>query len=267
MELIGVAMGSTQVLFLVVMFLVKPDWSEVARGLVETHFEDAGWVKLLAANIGAVIMPWMLFYQQSACCERKMTQSDMLYARLDTVVGATIAQAVMISMVIAMGATLFKQKPQELQDVPQMVNALAPSMGLVWAKVLVALGATGASLVAALVVAVTPAWSICELLGKERSHDRPYGESMYFYIAFAAVLVAAFVITVAPGVGNTAWLLIQVEVLNALLMPVVVGFLFFLAIKKNVLPDRYRLKGFYCVLLAVVFGLCSVLCVAAPFLQ
>ncbi len=78
LELIGVAMGSTQVLFFLVMFLVRPDWEEVAHGLVETHFDDGKWLKLLAANIGAVIMPWMLFYQQSACCERKMTVREMI---------------------------------------------------------------------------------------------------------------------------------------------------------------------------------------------
>ncbi len=147
-----------------------------------------------------------------------------------------------------------------------MVDALKPSMGSTAAKLLVAFGATGASLVAALVVAITPAWSICELLGHERSHDKPYSEAKNFYHAFAAVLVAAFVTTVCPEVGDRAWIMIQVEILNALLMPVVVGFIFFLAAKRGVLPESYRLKGWYRILLGIVFGICSILCVYAAFL-
>ncbi|CAD7950128.1 unnamed protein product [Amoebophrya sp. A25] len=75
-EVIGVAMGSCQLLFLIVMFMVRPQVfgsGGLIYGLAEFHFDDSGWVQLLAANIGAVIMPWMLFYQQSASCERKLT--------------------------------------------------------------------------------------------------------------------------------------------------------------------------------------------------
>lgn len=84
-EMIGVAMGSLQVLLFGIMFAVRPDWTEVLHGLAETRFHDPTWVKLFAANIGAVIMPWMLFYQQSASCERKLRPKDLLYSRLDTV--------------------------------------------------------------------------------------------------------------------------------------------------------------------------------------
>lgn len=40
-----------------------------------------------AAIAGAVIMPWMIFYQQSAVVERRLTVDDLKYSRIDTAVG------------------------------------------------------------------------------------------------------------------------------------------------------------------------------------
>ena len=67
-----------------------------------------------------------------------------------------------------------------------------------------------------------------------------FSQAVWFYSAFFVILVLAFVVTNIPGAGDSAWLSIQVEVLNAFLMPVVVGFLFILARKQGVLPDKYR---------------------------
>jgi len=64
-ELIGVTLGAFQFIFIPLMFMVGPDWGEVGEGLVETKFGNHTWISLVTANIGAVIMPWMLYYQQS----------------------------------------------------------------------------------------------------------------------------------------------------------------------------------------------------------
>ena len=61
---------------------------------------------LVAANIGAVIMPWMVFYQQSSVVEKKLLLNDLPAARLDTAFGAAVTQIIMAAVLIATAATL-----------------------------------------------------------------------------------------------------------------------------------------------------------------
>jgi len=103
-EIVGVTIGSFQLIFVAAMFLSNADAGMVLEGLAESHLEQSNYEILLAGNIGAVIMPWMLYYQQSAVCERGIRRKDLKYERMDTLVGAILAQLVMMSMVIGMGA-------------------------------------------------------------------------------------------------------------------------------------------------------------------
>jgi hypothetical protein len=55
---------------------------------------------------------------------------------------------------------------------------------------------------------------------------------------------------VASNAVNLVDLSVGIEVVNALLLPVVLGFLFALA--RTALPEQYRLKGAYAWVVAVV---------------
>jgi len=106
-EIVGVAIGSLQLVFVALMFTSQANTVEVIQGLGEFHFQETNYEILLAGNIGAVIMPWMLYYQQSAVCERKIKRKNLQYERADTLIGAILAQFVMMSMVIGMGSLRF----------------------------------------------------------------------------------------------------------------------------------------------------------------
>lgn len=106
-EIVGMAVGSLQFVFVILMFVSQVKVDEVIEGLAEFHFKQSNYEILLAGNIGAVIMPWMLYYQQSAVCERQLKREDLKYERVDTFVGAVLAQLVMASMVIGMGSLRF----------------------------------------------------------------------------------------------------------------------------------------------------------------
>ena len=74
-EILGVLLGCCQLVFVPVAFAAVSDsaggWGAVLpEGFGDWRFGSSDWVMLLAANVGAVIMPWMLFYQQSAICEK-----------------------------------------------------------------------------------------------------------------------------------------------------------------------------------------------------
>jgi Mn2+/Fe2+ NRAMP family transporter len=84
--------------------------------------------------------------------------------------------------------------------------------------------------------------------GYKRSLEHHPLEAPWFYGIFSVCLIAGGVL-VATGI-NLVQLSVAVEVMNALLLPIVLGFLYLLAIKT--LPPPYRLGGVYVWIVGVV---------------
>jgi Mn2+/Fe2+ NRAMP family transporter len=258
-ERIAIAVGMFELVFLLVAWLAHPDVKEMASGAVSIPFTDTKYLYLVSANIGAVIMPWMVFFQQSSVVERGLTRADLPAARLDTALGAVVTQLVMAAALVAIAATLgHKSGDQSLDTVQEIAEAITPYLGEFGGKLLFGLGMVGASLVATIVVTLTAARAVAEALGAPNRLEYRIRDAKWFYGAYAAALVAGAVI-VASG-ANLVTLSVAVQVMNALLLPIVVGFLFLLARK---LPEPYRLQGAYgfvataLTAIVVVFGVFS----------
>jgi Mn2+/Fe2+ NRAMP family transporter len=114
-----------------------------------------------------------------------------------------------------------------------------------------ALGLSGGALVAAIIVCLTAAWAFGEVFGVPHSVSESPAQAPWFYGALAAVLIGGGAL-VASGV-NLVRLSIAVGVLNALLLPIVLAFLYHLA--RRQLPGELCLRGSYAVTVAVVFTL------------
>jgi Mn2+/Fe2+ NRAMP family transporter len=249
-ERIAVVFGLFELSFLYIAFASHPDGAAIRADLRTIPFTDQGYLYLVTANIGAVIMPWMVFFQQSAVVEKGMGVGQLKLARWETAVGALITQLVMAAVLIATAATLGQSgNHAELNDVQQISETLVPFLGANLGKVVFAFGISGAALVATIVVSLTAAWGVGEVAGYRRSlADHPL-QAPWFYGIFAACMILSGIL-VASGV-NLVQLSVAVEVVNALLLPIVLGFLFMLAIKT--LPDAYKLKGPYAWVAGTVF--------------
>jgi Mn2+/Fe2+ NRAMP family transporter len=241
-ERIALAIGFFELIFLWVAYKAKPSFSELLMSTQHIPFHDPNFLYLVSANIGAVIMPWMIFYQQSALLDKKLTVKHLKIARLDTALGAVITQAIMASVLVAMAATVGKHGiGTPLETVQEISAVLVPVLGSTVGKLFFALGISGAALVAAIVVSLTAAWGLGELMGFKRSLQDHPKDAPWFYGVYTVVLVVGGLL-VASGV-NLVKLSVGVEVMNALLLPIVLGFLFMLA--RKALPEAYRLKGKY----------------------
>jgi len=199
-----------------------------------------------------VIMPWMIFFQQSAVLDKKLTIHHLKLARWDTAIGAIITQLIMISLLITAASTIGKTNPHTpLTNVIEISNALTPSLGLMTGRILFALGMSGAALVATIVVSLTAAWSVGEVMGFRRSLEDHPQKAPWFYAIYTLILILSALL-VASDLINLVELSIAVEVMNALLLPVVLGFLYLLG--RRALPEKYRLKGWYaCVIGSILF--------------
>lgn len=251
-ERVAVFFGVFELIFVAVVFYTNPDPSKMMSEATSFPFGDKDFVYLIVANIGAVIMPWMVFYQQSAIIDKGLTKDDLAAARLDTAIGAVVTQIIMAAVLVLVAATVGVANNQAmLNDVPQIADALVPIMGDRIGRIAFALGISGASLIATVVVALTAAWGLGEITGYKRSLQNHPKDAPWFYGTFSLLLVFSGIL-VASGLPLVR-LAVGVEVMNALLLPIVLGFLFQLA--RKALPEPYRLKGPYCWLVGTVIAI------------
>lgn len=251
-ERVAIAVGLFELVFLVTMVMSAPQPAQVMAGLASFPIENPNYLFLVAANIGAVVMPWMIFYQQSAVVDKGLGVEHIKGSRWDTAIGSVVTQLVMIAMLVTTAATLWANNEGgvDLNTVEQISDAITPHLGVDAGRILFSLGFVGAALVAAIVVSLTAAWGMGEITGYRRSLGDGVKQAPWFYVVYVAVLAVGAAV-VMSGV-NLIDINIFVQVVNALLLPIVLGFLVLLS--QRALPEPYRLKGRYAVVVWTVTG-------------
>lgn len=247
-ERIAICLGLFGLSFFIVAWKSHPDSAQVLSQIRQTPFSDKNYLYLLAANIGTSIMPWTVFYQQSALLDKGLSLAHLKVARYETLFGAILCQATQAAVLVAAAASI-GQHSNNLESVPQIADAFTAVLGDTFGRVVFAVGLSGGALVATIVVCLTAAWSVGEAIGVRPSLEQHPSEAPWFYAAFGVMLVAAGAL-VCSGV-NLVSLSIATGVLNALLLPIVLAFLYRLACTE--LPESLRLKGKYAQVVGLIF--------------
>jgi len=266
-EIVGIAVGLFEVALVIAAIMAHPQLSVMKSQFLNIPMGNNGYMSLVAANVGAVIMPWMIFYQQGAIVDKGICYScrdDLKCSRWDTGIGSILTQVVMAAVLVLTAATLGRINPNiPLNSVGEIAHALDPIVGEISGKILFSVGVIGAALVASIVVSLAAAWGFGELLGIKRSLNMRFKEAPWFYIVFAlgVILAALLVLSGLPLVN----LCVAVEILNALLLPIVLGFLVVLCLRvlkppfAMRLPEKVIVVAIYFIILilgvAVVIGL------------
>jgi Mn2+/Fe2+ NRAMP family transporter len=255
-ERIGIAVGLAELAFIPAMLLAHPKIGAIAAQLGSQPLGQTSYLTLLAATVGAVIMPWMIFYQQGAVVDGGVKPRDLRHARRDTLAGAILTQVIMISVIVALAATVGRTSPNApLTSVGQIASAIAPFLGSAAAKILVGAAILGGALVSALVVSVAGSWGLAEVFGWKNSlNSRPGRDSAKFYLTYAAAHIAGAILVLFSV--DLVGLAVDVEVLNALMLPLVLGFL--LVLEAKTLPVREKSRG---IRKFVTYGTCAIVMV------
>jgi Mn2+/Fe2+ NRAMP family transporter len=261
-ERAAIAIGLFEFAFFVVVWQAHPSVAEMAAQSIDIPFASKDYVYLVAANIGAVIMPWMVFYQQSAIADKGLRPEDLAAARADTAFGAVVTQLVMAAVLVACAATIGKvNSGASLNTVGDMAAALTPLLGVANGKLVFSLGVLGAGMVAAIVASLALAWGVGEVAGFARSLELPPRKAYWFYGLYGVCIVGgAAMVAISPDLVS---LNIGVQVMNALLLPLVLGFL--VALSVWALPPAVRLRGWYLWVVIAVLTATTVLGVFGGF--
>lgn len=253
-ERVALFLGLFELAFFVMAWNAQPGVTEIVRGAGRMPVRDGGYLYLLAANLGTSVIPWALLYQQSASVDKKLNDGHIKAARIETLTGVVLCQFITSALLIAAGATLGRGgNGRSLETVEQIETAFTATLGGTMGNVIFILGLTGGALVATIVVCLTLAWTFGEVLGVRHSLEHHPSEAPWFYGVLGAMIVVGGAL-VASGVNLVA-LTVAAGVANALLLPIVLGFLYWLG--RTTLPQALRLRGAYGAMVAAGFLLVS----------
>jgi NRAMP (natural resistance-associated macrophage protein)-like metal ion transporter len=235
--------------------LTHPNWGQVGSALVLPHFlASKDFLLLGVALIGTTITPYMQFYVAAAVADRGIGPADYPHERMDTVVGSIFADLISIFIIVATAAAITTRAP--LASASQAAAALEPVAGR-FAGQLFGLGLLGASALAAAVVPLSTSYAVSEAIGVESSVSRGFRQAPLFLGLFTGQIVLGAAIALIPG--NLIQLLIQAQVLNGLITPVLLGYVLVLANRRSVLGDAangpvLRVVAFVCVVVVAVLS-------------
>ena len=184
--------------------------SLVFRGFTRstlTYFSsDPSYLFMLAASVGAVVMPFMLFYQASATAQKGGVR---LWAmRTETLVGAVASE---VGMIVIMMATAGLGSAADFAS-PTVLSGALSAVADSYAPYLFAIGLVAAAFLALVVISMASSWAIVEAMGWRRdsffwvyvAESIPAVAIPIFYpdlLSLTLGLMVAFVfVLVGPGI-------------------------------------------------------------------
>lgn len=190
-----------------VLFFHVDFGSATAVGLSPLQpYSDASFRYLTAASIGAVVMPWMLYFHSGADSRKPIGSRDPRRERRTTFLSALVSEVLMAAIVLV-GMQLFSSgSPLTVQS---LGGLLLPFGGHV--ALLLGIGFIAAGFLALVVVSMGSAWGVLEAIGSSsrRSFLTVYlGESTPAlllvvlstnYIPLILSLMVSFTIVIIPS--------------------------------------------------------------------
>jgi Mn2+/Fe2+ NRAMP family transporter len=223
--------------------LARPDWGDVGHAIVVPHVQlDSAYLFLFIATAGTTITPFMQLYVQSAVVEKGLGPDELNAERVEVVSGSIFANLIAMFIMIATGATLFAHGKHTVGSAADAAKALAPFAGR-YAEVLFAVGLLGASLLAAAILPVTAAYVIAETFGFEKGIKHRPREAPVFVGVITALIAIGTLVAIVPGLPVIK-LLVGVQVVNGVLLPVTLFFVWRLAANRKLMGEYANGRAF-----------------------
>jgi NRAMP (natural resistance-associated macrophage protein)-like metal ion transporter len=240
--------------------LAHPHWGAVGKAIVVPHIHtSSAYLLLLIATAGTTITPYMQLYLQSAVVERGVREDELPKEEREAIAGAVFANVVAAFIIIATGATLFTHGVHNISSAADAARALKPFAGQ-YAEVLFGIGLLGASLLAAAILPIATSYVISESFGYEKGVGRRREEAPVFVNIITAMIMLGAFVAIIPGVPVIS-LLVGVQVVNGVLLPINLFFIWRLARSTHVMGER-RSRGLLDGAAAVTVAVTSTLSLA-----
>jgi len=150
-------LGVSLVLLLAYIFFMARGMSSPYYSLIPSKI-DKDFLFLVAANVGAVVMPFMLFYQTTATA--KKGYHSVKATRTETLIGAIFSEIIMVAIVFAsvgLGQNL------SISDSSSLSGAIL-NIGGTYAPYVFAIGLVAAGFLGLVVISLAGSWGVVEAL-------------------------------------------------------------------------------------------------------
>ncbi len=235
-EKVFLAMALVFLSYIPAAFLARPDWGQVFYHTVVPTFRFSGlFIATFVATVGTTISPYMPVYTQSAVADKGTRPEEYAYTVVDVTSGSLFGIVTVFFIIVTTGATLFVHG-NVITSAADAARALEPFAGP-FAEVLFAVGLFGASVLAAAVLPLSTSYAICEAFGFERGVSRTFKEAPFFQSLFTGMIVFGALIAMIPNLPIIS-VLVNLQILNAVLMPVLLVFVLKLVNNRRLMGRR-----------------------------
>lgn len=249
-KLLGFCVILMAVVFLVTMFIVRPNLGELFSGCVPTIPKDGGIMTCLSL-IGTTVVPYNMFLH-AASAKRTWHSPDELPlcdfgTTVPMIIGGIVTGAILVTSATVM-------RGMSVNNAMDMAVQLEPTLGSL-AQPFMAIGLVAAGISSAVCTPMGVSYVLAGLFGwkTDRSDKR-------YTITNAAVLVTGIIIA-ALGTNPLA-LIMTAQAVNGIVLPVVVGVTVYLTCRDSVM-GKYKNGPVSTVLGIAIFAISLILGVSS----
>ena len=150
-------LGVSLVLLLAYIFFMAKGMAAPYSSLIPSKV-DREFLFLVAANVGAVVMPFMLFYQTTATA--KKGYHSVKATRTETLIGAIFSEVLMVAIVFA---SVGLSQNIAISDNSSLSSAIL-NVGGTYAPYAFAVGLVAAGFLGLVVISLAGSWGVVEAL-------------------------------------------------------------------------------------------------------
>jgi NRAMP (natural resistance-associated macrophage protein)-like metal ion transporter len=185
-------------LYMIIPFLVKVNWKDVARHtfIPTVHF-DNDFFELLVAILGTTISPYLFFWQTTMEAENiaNSTKRVVINKRFmdkmekDVYLGMFFSNLVMYFIILTAGVVLYSAGIKQIDTVDQAAKALEPLTGKT-TYLFFALGVIGTGLLAIPVLGGSLSYIVAETFNWKLGLEKKFHQAPAFYLTLIVSLLA-----------------------------------------------------------------------------
>lgn len=223
-KLLGACVIIMAVVFLVTMFVVKPDLGKLLAGCVP-NIPKGGLMTCLSL-IGTTVVPYNMFLHAASAKRTWHSTDDLPLCRFGTnipmIIGGIVTGAIMVT-----AATVMLGMP--VRNAMDMSIQLEPTLGT-FAKPFMAIGLVAAGVSSAVCTPMGVSYVLAGLFGwKTNRSDKRYTVTN-FLVLITGIIVA--------GMGfNPIALIMAAQMVNGVVLPVVVGVTIYLTASRRIMGE------------------------------
>jgi NRAMP (natural resistance-associated macrophage protein)-like metal ion transporter len=227
--------------YLIVPFLVKPDWFQVLKNtFIPSIHLNKEFFNILVAILGTTISPYLFFWQATMEAEDRTHQKNKIIVgkrvlsdmTADVNWGMFLSNLIMYFIILTAGAVLFSAGIKQIDTVEQAAKALEPLAGKL-SYLLFALGVIGTGCLAIPVLAGSISYILSESFNFKGGLDKKFSEAKPFYITIILSLLIGLSLEIS-GISPVDALL-YTAILYGLTSPVMITLILHIGNNKKIM--------------------------------